>query len=103
MIHHIGRKICDPHHHFAAIQGTNCVINCLNFCTLWEGVCTNIFSISDFVCISDFVSRKNHSDNDPTSSNDELQGVSPLLSSIYYTLAHNHGVHKFFIKVFYQK
>ena len=38
VIHHIGRMICDPHHNFAAIQGTDYVIDCLNFCTIWEGV-----------------------------------------------------------------
>ena len=37
--HQIGRNICDPHHHFAAIQGTECV----NFCNLWEGVCKDLF------------------------------------------------------------
>ena len=45
-----GKMICDSHHNFAAIQGIGCEINCLIFCTLWEGVCTNIFSISDYVC-----------------------------------------------------
>ena len=36
VLHHIGRITCDSHHNFAAIQGIECVINCLNFYTLWE-------------------------------------------------------------------
>ena len=49
VLHHIGRMICDPHHNFVAIQGTNCVNDCPNFCTLWEGVCKDILSISNCV------------------------------------------------------
>ena len=45
----IGRLTCDSHHNFTAIQGIGCEINCLIFCTLWKGVCTNLFSISDYV------------------------------------------------------
>ena len=45
MLHHIGILTCDSHHNFAVIQGIGCETNCLNFCTLWEGVCTDIFSI----------------------------------------------------------
>ena len=45
VIHHIGRLTCDSHHNFAAIQGIGCEINCLNWCTLWEGVCTDLFFI----------------------------------------------------------
>ena len=103
MLHHIGRKICDPYHNFAAIQGTEYVTGCLNFCTLWEGVCTYLFSFSDYVCRSEFFSSKKHLNNYPTSSDDEIQGVSPLLSCRFYTLVHDHGVHNFFIKVFHQK
>ena len=98
VLYHIGIMICDPHHNFATIQGTDC----LNFCTLWEGVCTDIFSISYCVCISEFDSTKKHSDNDPTSLVDEIEGLSPLPSCRFYTLAHDHGVHDFFIKVFHQ-
>ena len=103
VLHHIGRMTCDSHHNFLAFQGIECVTNCLNFCTLWEGVCTDLFSISDCVCRSKFVSSKKHSDNAPTSSVDEIQGVSPLPSSRFYTLAHDHGVHDFFSKSFIQK
>ena len=52
VLHHIGRNICDPHHHFVAIQGTDCVTNCPNFCTLWEEVCIDILYISYFFFIS---------------------------------------------------
>ena len=93
---------CDLHHNFIAIQGVESVINCLNFCTIWEGVCTDLFSISDYVCRSDFDSSKKHSDNAPTSLDDEIQGVSPLPSCRFYTLAHDHGVHDFFNKSFIQ-
>ena len=34
VLHQIGRLTCDSHHNFAAIHGIECVINCLNFCTL---------------------------------------------------------------------
>ena len=103
MLHHIGILTCNSHHNFAAIQGIECEINCFYFCTLWEGVCTYLFSISDYVCRSEFESIKKHSDNDPTSSVDEIQGVSPLPSCRFYTLAHDHGVHDFFSKSFIQK
>ena len=59
--------------------------------------------ISDYVCRSEFDSRKKHSDNSPTSSIDEIQGVSPLPSCRFYTLAHDHGVRDFFSKSFIQK
>ena len=102
MLHYIGRLTCDSHHSFAAIQGSGCEINCLNFCTLWEGVCTDLFSISDYVHRSKFDRSKKHLDNSPTSSDDEIQGVSPLLSWRYYTLAHDHGAHNLFI-IFFKK
>ena len=38
VIQQFGINICDPHHHFAAIQGTHC----LNFCTLWVGIYAHI-------------------------------------------------------------
>ena len=57
VLHHIGRMICDPHHNFATLQGSDYVTDCLNFCTLWERVCTDLFSISDYVCISEFENR----------------------------------------------
>ena len=103
VLHHIGILTCDSHHNFAAIQGIGCEINCLIFCTLCKGVCTDLFSISDYVCRSKFDSSKNHSDNSPTSSIDEIQGVSPLPSCRFYTLAHDHGVHDFFSKSYIQK
>ena len=98
VLHYIGRLTCDSHHNFAAIQGIGCEINCLNFCTLSKGVCTDLFSTSDYVCRSYFDSRNKHSYNSPTSSVDEIQAVSPLPSCRFYTLAHDHGVHDFFIK-----
>ena len=103
MLHHIGRMTCDSHQNFAVIQGTDCVIDCLDFCTLWEGVCTYIFSISDFVCRLEFFGSNKHLDNSPTSSYDEIQGVYPLHSCILYTLEHDHGVYNFFNKVSHQK
>ena len=88
---------------FCSYSG-NCVWNKLPyFCTLWEGVCTDLFSISDYVCISEFDSRNKHSNNAPTSLVDEIQGVSPLPPCRFYTLAHDHGVHDFFSKYFIQK
>ena len=101
VLHQIGILTCDSHHNFAAIQGIGCKINCLNFCTLWKGVCTYIFSILD--CISQFDNSEKHSDIAPTSSVDEIKGVSPLPSCRFYTLAHDHGVHDFFNKSFIQK
>ena len=86
---------------FCSYSGNACVTNCLNFCTLWEGVCTYLFSFLDCVCRSEFFSSKKHSNNAPTSSDDEIQGVSPLLSCRFYTLAYDHGVHDLFIKVFH--
>ena len=87
MLQQFERKIHGQFHHFAAIQGTE--YN--EFFTLWKGVCTNIFSFSDYVCRSEYVSRKNNLDN-ALSSDDEIQGASPLLSCRYYTLAHDHRV-----------
>ena len=102
-LHHIGRKICDPHHNFVAIKGTDCAIDYIKFSTLWEGICKDLFSFSDFVCRSECDTNNNHLDNSPLSSDGELQGVSPLLLSCRFcTLAHDHGVHNFFIKFFYQ-
>ena len=98
VLHHIGILTCDSHHNFAAIQGIECEINCLNFRTVWEGVCTYLFSISDYVSILEFDRRKKHSNNSPTSSDDEIQGVSPLPSCRFYTLTHDHGVHDLFNK-----
>ena len=95
VLHHIGRLTCDSHHNFAAIQGIGCEINCLIF---WEGLCTYIFSISDYVCISEFDSSKKHSDNSPTSSDDEIQGVCPFPSCRFYTPSHDHGAHDIFNK-----
>ena len=34
---------------------------------------------------------------------DEIQGVSPLFPCRFYTLAHDHGVHDFFINFFHKK
>ena len=62
------KKIHDPLHHFTVIQGTDCI----EFFTLWEGVCTNIFSFSDYVCISEYDISKKHSNNSPLSSYDDL-------------------------------
>ena len=99
----ISRRFGEITHNFAAIQGIECEINCLNFCTLWKGVCTDLFSILDYVCRSKFDNSKKHSDNAHTSSVDEIQGVSPLPSCRFYTLVHDHGVHDFFSKSFIQK
>ena len=99
VLHQVGRMICDPHHNFAVVQG----IYCINFCTLWKGVCTYIFSILDYVYRSEFDSKNKHSDNAPTSSVDEIQGVSQLPSCKFYTPAHDHGVHDLFSKSFIQK
>ena len=74
----------------AAIQGIGCEINCLNFCTLWEGVCIDLFSILDYVVRLEFERSKNNLDNSSGSSVDEIQGVSPLPSCRFYTLAHDH-------------
>ena len=49
VLHHIGILACDSHHNFAVIQGIGCEIICLKFCTLWKGVCTDLFSISNYV------------------------------------------------------
>ena len=103
MEHQIGRLTCDSHHNFTAIQGIGCEMNCLNFYTLWRGVCADLFYISDYVFRSKFDSSKNHSDNSPTSSIDEIQGVSHLPSYRFYTLAHDHRVHDLFIKYFTKK
>ena len=99
VLHHIGIMICDPRHNFVAIHITNCV----NFCTLWEGVCTDLFSISNYVFRSEFDSSKKNSDDSPTSSDDGIQGVSPLTSCRFYTPAYDHGVHDFFNKSSIQK
>ena len=53
---------------FSAIQGIVCVTNCLNFCTIWEGVCNGLFSISDYVFRSEFENINKHLYNSPTSS-----------------------------------
>ena len=100
MLRQIGRLTCDSHHNFAAIEGIGCEINCLNFRIPWEGVCIDIFSISDYVCRSEFDSKKKHSNNSPTSLDHEIQGVSPISSCRFYTLEHDHGVHDFFSKSF---
>ena len=73
------------------------------FCTLWKGVCTDIFYILDYICRLEFDSRNNNSDNAPNSSVDEIQGVSPLPSCRFYTPVHDHGVHDFFKNSFIQK
>ena len=75
MLDNIGRLTCDSHHNFV-----------------------DLFSISEYVCKSDFDSRKKNLDNAPTSSDDVIQGVSPLPSCKFYTPAHDHGVHDFFNK-----
>ena len=49
VLHQIGRMTCDSHHNFAIIYGIDCVTNCLKFCTIWEGVCIDLFSILYFV------------------------------------------------------
>ena len=103
VLHHIGKMACDSHHTFAAIQGIECVTNCLHFCTLWKGICIDLFSISDYVCRLKFDNSKKHSNNAPTSSVDEIPGVSPLLSCRFYTLVHDHGAHYFFINSFINK
>ena len=87
VLHHIGILTCDSHHNFAAIQGIGCEINCLHFCTLWKGVCTDLFSISSYVCRSEFGSRKKHSYNAPTSSDDEIQGVSSSFLQVLHSTA----------------
>ena len=91
------------HHNFAVIHRIGCEIICLNCCTLWEWVCTDLFSISDYVFGSELDRTKKHWDNAPTSSIDEIQGVSPLPSCRFYTPVHDHGVHDFFSKSFIQK
>ena len=53
--------------------------------------------------MTDLDRSKKHSHNDPTSSDDEIQGVSPLPSCRFYTLVHDHGVHDFFKKSSIQK
>ena len=68
-----------------------------------DRVCTNLFSILDYACISEFDSNKKHLDNSHTSSANEIHGVSPLPSCRFYTLVHDHGVHDFFIKSSIQK
>ena len=50
VLHQIERLTCDSHHNFVAIQGIGCEINCLNYCTVWKGVCKNLFSISYYFC-----------------------------------------------------
>ena len=103
VLHQVEILTCDSHHTFATIQAIGCEITFLNFCTLWKGVYTYIFSISDCVCRSQFDSIKNNSDNAPNSSVDEIQGVSPLPSCRFYTLVHDHGVHDYFSKSLTQK
>ena len=87
MIHQIGRKICDTHHLFAAIQETDCV----DFFTLWEGVCTYIFSISDYVCISEFYGINKNSDNSPIIIQMESCEIPSIiiLCEIYFSIHTN--------------
>ena len=93
------KKIHCSFHHFVAIQGTDCN----EFFTLWEGVCTYLFSFSYYVCISEYDNNNKHSYKYPTSLDDELQGVSPLPSCRFYTLEHDHRGRNLFMKLFYQK
>ena len=97
MLQQFEKKVHGPSHPFAAIQGTDCV----NFSTLWEGVCTNLFSFNDYVFKSEYVGSKKHSNNAPPSLDDELQGASPLVFCRDYidALPHDHRVHNLFIKL----
>ena len=74
----------------------------LFFYSLWRSMHRYI-SFSDCVCRLEFVRRKKHSDNAPTSSDDEIQWVSPLPSCRFYTPPHDHGVHDFFKTSFIKK
>ena len=85
VLHHIGRLTCDSHHNFAAIQGFACEINYLIFCTIRKGVCTDLFSITDYVCRPEFDSRNKHSDNSPTSSVDK---ITKSLSTSFLQILH---------------
>ena len=76
MIQQFAKKIHGSLHHFAVIQGTDCV----GLFTLWEGVCTNIFLFLGFVHISEYVRINNDLDNAPLSSDDEIEGVSVKFS-----------------------
>ena len=100
-LHQFGRKIYGLGNHFAAIQGTDYIESF----TLWEGVCTYLFSFNDYVFRSEYVCSNKHSYNAPPSSNDDLQGASPLVfcRDCIDSLAHDHRVHNFFIKFFSKK
>ena len=78
MPHQFERNIHGLAHHFAFIQGTDCIESF----TLWEGVHTYLFSFIDYVFIPEYVGRNNHSDNYPSSSNDKVQGSSSLVYSV---------------------
>ena len=99
MLHHFGKKIYGLVHHFAVVQEIDYVES---FNTLWEGVCTYLFSFTDYVFKSEYVGRKNHSYDSPPSSDDEFQEASPHVFCIDYidALVHDHGVHNFFTKSF---
>ena len=101
MLQQFERKIHSPFHYFVAIQGTDCI----EFFTLWKGVCIDHFSFNDYVFKLEYVGSKNHSDNAPPSSDDEIQGPSPLVfcRGCIDALAHDHGVHNFFTKFFNKK
>ena len=59
VLYQFGRKICGLVHHFVAIQGTDCI----EYFTLWERVCTYLFSFNVYVFRSGYVGIKKHSYN----------------------------------------